>query len=397
MNRFFAKVQDPRAAKKIKRNIDKDFKTPIKEILSISSLQFLLKPISSKRLLVKIVSIIFLMFSLCLCIYLVVSNIIEYFKYDTNTLIRTITEKESEFPVVSFCPNDQNPAKYLEILELWFNNEFFNNASEWENHFEFFNDSSFAGICYRFNSGMNIKNEKIPIKISKKSGFDFSFYIKFNSSYKSFLVSIHNKTVHQSTIYDKGNYISVGSHNYFMIKRVYDTKLEYPFNDCFRDVSSNFKRNKTVIDFINNKNSEYSQKECLRLCINLKYIEKNPCNCTLKNMDDDISKKCAYRVLFQSNNHEHCFRQFMFTMNKNNEDNCLEDYCPLECNTFNYEVSINSRFDREYLSSNITVISVYYDLISNIGGSLGLFLGISFISFAELFEVLAEFIYIYFE
>jgi len=113
MNRFFAKVQDPRAAKKIKRNIEKDFKTPIKEILSISSLQFLLKPISSKRLLVKIVSIIFLMFSLCLCIYLVVSNIIEYFKYDTNTLIRTITEKESEFPVVSFCPNDPNPAKYL--------------------------------------------------------------------------------------------------------------------------------------------------------------------------------------------------------------------------------------------------------------------------------------------
>jgi hypothetical protein len=35
-----------------------------------------------------------------------------------------------------------------------------------------------------------------------------------------------------------------------------------------------------------------------------------------------------------------------------------------------------------------------FDLISNVGGALGLFLGFSFISLLELFEVLAELIYI---
>ena len=39
----------------------------------------------------------------------------------------------------------------------------------------------------------------------------------------------------------------------------------------------------------------------------------------------------------------------------------------------------------------------FIDLISNIGGSLGLFVGISFISFLELFEILIEIIFIYFE
>jgi hypothetical protein len=37
-----------------------------------------------------------------------------------------------------------------------------------------------------------------------------------------------------------------------------------------------------------------------------------------------------------------------------------------------------------------------FGLISNIGGSLSLFVGISFISFLELFEVFTELFYIYF-
>jgi hypothetical protein len=35
-----------------------------------------------------------------------------------------------------------------------------------------------------------------------------------------------------------------------------------------------------------------------------------------------------------------------------------------------------------------------FDLISNIGGNLGLFIGISFLSFAELIELFIEIIYI---
>jgi len=39
----------------------------------------------------------------------------------------------------------------------------------------------------------------------------------------------------------------------------------------------------------------------------------------------------------------------------------------------------------------------FIGLISNIGGSLSLFVGISFISFLELFELLAEIVYFHFE
>ena len=37
------------------------------------------------------------------------------------------------------------------------------------------------------------------------------------------------------------------------------------------------------------------------------------------------------------------------------------------------------------------------DLVSNIGGTLGLFLGISFLSFIELFELIIEILFIFFK
>ena len=47
---------------KVKSNTEatKDYKTPIKEIISSSSLAYLLSPIRSRRLLIKIIWIVFL-------------------------------------------------------------------------------------------------------------------------------------------------------------------------------------------------------------------------------------------------------------------------------------------------------------------------------------------------
>ena len=86
------------------RNRNKDFKTPIKEILSATSLQFLLSPIRSKRILIKMINSCFLVISLCLSIQLVVSNIIDFLMYETTTSIAAINDWEPEFPIISFCP-----------------------------------------------------------------------------------------------------------------------------------------------------------------------------------------------------------------------------------------------------------------------------------------------------
>jgi len=73
--------------------------------------------------------------------------------------------------------------------------------------------------------------------------------------------------------------------------------------------------------------------------------------------------------------------------------------------------AINDENDTSYINYNIyvyyqdlkyTLISEQpkvelFGLISNLGGILGLFIGFSFISLLELFELMAEFIYILFD
>ena len=86
------------------RSRNKDYKTPIKEILSATSLQFLLSPIRTKRILIRIINTSFLFISLCLSIRLVVSNINDFLMYETTTSIAAINDWEPEFPIVSFCP-----------------------------------------------------------------------------------------------------------------------------------------------------------------------------------------------------------------------------------------------------------------------------------------------------
>ncbi len=90
---------------KIKICLKKDYNTPIKDILSASSLAYLLSPFRSKRLLIKIIWSLFLLLFFLGSIYYVILNILDYLKYETTTSIQTIYEQESEFPTISICYN----------------------------------------------------------------------------------------------------------------------------------------------------------------------------------------------------------------------------------------------------------------------------------------------------
>jgi len=113
--------------------------------------------------------------------------------------------------------------------------------------------------------------------------------------------------------------------------------------------------------------------------------------------------------------------------------NICFQYCPLECDSITYQIStafsnypsynyaknllmtnpmITSKFQNETLTydlikQSVLSLNIYYDklsyiqiskdtkteivdLVSGIGGLLGLFLGMSFLSFAELLEMIVE-------
>ena len=290
-----------------------------------------------------------------------------------------------------------------------------------------YKDTSY-GKCYRFNSGKNMFNETIPIKYSKSSGYDDGLVIDFYSNTKydfgSLKILIHNHSQTPATISNRGYRVSAGTYNYFILNRNSIQRLEQPYNNCYKNISQ-FRFNKTIINYMmNNMSWIYTQNECIRLCKNLKFIEMNECNCTLKSIEEDISSECITDKTEISKN---CSRQYI--ANFNPIENCKQ-YCPLECESFYYQINTYTRLidagkisnisndssfgykslkTYENVSKRFYSINVYYEdlkytlisqkpkielfgLVSNIGGLFSLFLGFSLGSFLELFEVLIELI-----
>jgi hypothetical protein len=394
----------------------KDYKTPIKEILSYSSLSYILSPIRSKRLLIKIIWILFLIGFFFASVYYVALNVLDFLKYETTTSIFTINEQEAEFPTISFCHVAHLNFDF-KMLELFFQSE--NLTDEWQNHFESYTDTAY-GKCYRFNSGFNLSNQSILLKKKRKGGLYqglwFQIFSNASSYFGNLIISIDNHTQIPVNIYHKGYSILPGTINFFSIKRIYDKKLELPYNNCYKNVSKSEYHNQTIIDYLNEKKREYRQKECLHLCDKLKFKEINPCNFSLNDLDEDI-----YYKVFEFGNQTifNCIEAF-FNEVKHHES-CSTLYCPLECDSFTCDISWTSQTITGYgnissfekVSKSFFGIRVYYEdlkytsieqqpkielfgLISNVGGTLGLLLGFSFISLLEIFEVLAELVYIKF-
>jgi len=381
----------------------KDYKKPINEILSASSLQFLLSPFRSKRLLIKLIWICFLISSIIASIYCVGLNIIDYLKYDITSTIEVVDEFQSEFPTISFC---NNRTIYFDMKIIEFRFDLNNYANEWENHFEKYNDTTYGYPCYRFNSGKNLRNEQIPIKKLRKSGLVDGLRLSFSSSlfdYDSVAIYIHNKSQTPTTIFNKETFISTGMENYFIIKRTFDTKLDLPYNNCLKNLTKSI-FNKTIFNYLTlNRNSTYTQEECKNLCRNFKFNESSNCSCKITSLDFEVYHTCYFN---KSNRDKNCVDDFMFNFDL---ESCI-NYCPLECDSYYFDITM---YKRTIINTDVKYyqIYVYYEdlrytylnqkekielfgLISNIGGTLGLFLGFSCINILEIFELFIELIFV---
>ena len=406
------------------------FKLEFNALMSISTIQGLPKIFLSRRDSYKFIWLILTLISTCVCSYFSVKTIIQYLEYDVTTEIQSISDKYVEFPTVTFC-HQNNTNFSFEILSFKFNAK--NSKEKWKEYFESYMDKRY-GKCFRFNSGKDMNGKKIDILKSNVPGLDYGLkldlYIPRNSTnYGELKVYVHNNSFIQSTLYNHGIIITSGSWNNFKLSRTYDCKLGEPYNKCHKDISK-FELNKSLIEYINQKNSQYSQKECMRLCQNLKYSELYNNYCKLNSLDDYLLLICYREV--KNETVKDITSQFISSFNSKGYYKQCENYCPLECDSLDLiidhstnsiagdlnEDAVGFAYPEFYTYKNVSKsfisIRVYYsdlkytfinqlpkiqffDLLSNIGGIFGLFLGMSFLNLFELLEIVIESILISFK
>lgn len=208
--------------------------------------------------------------------------------------------------------------------------------------------------------------------------------------------------------------------------------MEKPYNDCLNDIES---YDSIYVDAILATGYAYSQTICFSLCYQDALVAK--CGC----YDQSIiywSKNTTHACLnfTQINCDTYLFGNFTSTQDILS---LCGPSCPLECDSINYRLTtsfsnypsmaygkllvensqLRSKFSTDaslltpdYLKKTILALRVYYnelsyehviemekismvDLVSNIGGTLGLFLGLSFLSLVEIFDVLLQLTFLY--
>jgi hypothetical protein len=393
------------------------------ELLEVSTSHGIPNIVRSKNMFLQVIWCLFTILASFLGLYFVIDSVLEYLKYNTVSKFQVITEPEIPFPAISICGL---PSFNTSLDQTVFYSKFDDIHLNISQYFVEFNNTA-LGKCFIFNSGWNIYNQSYDIYNSTKKGTKngFKIGIKFGTILDDFfeiILSIYNQTRSNRRDY----IISSGSYNYFELDRVFYKKLATPYSNCLEDINL-FEMNKTLINYL----IKYNQDECFSQCSHLFALQESKCSCN--STLNDFKENCIRKInSLSETNEQKCMAEYLKDFRKKYQNEKCSQYCPLECESMNYivntyneqfplagNISKKDNFPAEYntyeeIKKHYIEIFVYYNdlkytviseepkaelfnFISNIGGILGLFLGISFLSFIEIFEILFEILIIIFK
>jgi hypothetical protein len=304
------------------------------------------------------------------------------------------------------------------------------NDCDLNSDFEWFYNS-FYGNCYKFNPN----GRMISSKPGQFNGLQIELYVgspvdKYQFAYTTGVhVFVHNK----STIpnFSDGIDVPTGKSTNIAINRVYFKRIEKPFSECTKDLTHIDSHESKFYKMIIRANQTYHQKDCFDLCLYAKIDEQ--CNCTF---DHEMNRFQRAQLCFSASELTCMKSVFGSFYSSDYRSTCN---CPLECESMSYPLTTSSsdypsdmyadillsnpnfiskfsntsRIQKEMLNKATLMINVYYedlkytmieevkktelgDLFSSLGGYAGLFLGLSILSFIEIFELLIHIILILF-
>jgi hypothetical protein len=412
-----------------------------------------------KNIFAKIFWILILLGSLSVTAWIMSWSIQDYLAYDVVSRIRIIYEKPAEFPAVTICDNNQfTTEKGLDLVNVFYNsitcqNPLYSNLSrqlecsktlaagvvtdplyryEYTKHLGLnlnqiscvYNNVNCTddmrwlwqfdyGNCYQFNVDQNrtfmANAEGIDYGLSMSISNFTNLKIKKLGTYEGLgmKVFVHNRTS-RPRWYSEGVYVKPGEYSMISVRRKFVSHQPTPYSGCINLESYS----SVFYDFIRKSNRIYRQKDCFDLCIQNLAITQ--CGCYIKAYENPFSNLSTIRECFDISDFE-CFYEEYF---KFDSSKCAANYCPQECDTVEYELSVSSLLYptlNDYNSLNMTIsfeewrtqfvnLIVYYphleytfihetpamnlaSLIASLGGTMGLIVSASFFTLVEICEL----------
>jgi hypothetical protein len=377
------------------------------ETLDSSSIHALPNIVKNQSYLIKFMWVICFLASNGVCFWFLTTSVMAFLEYDVVSNIHVNFVDKLAFPIVSVC-SLKRITGLKSINELILNCTFGLMPCNMTEDFESFQDTQF-GTCFRFNSG---KYTKYVYKRGFSSGLVLALYAGLaeensESFDHGFSILISNESLSPNS--NEGIKISTGLSTYINLNKYTINLKAQPYSNCFDNLISADSYSSDIYKKTlesNKKYSTYHFKNCYYVCVQ-KFIIDN-CNCQFSGFDFLYNS-----VGYCSSNS--CFLKYEKIFSTSSEYLKQCD-CPLECQNTGYNFIIsnadfptnstaNQLFEtndiiktklpnRNYqtLRRSVSKVIIFFDemketiidhdakiqladLVSSVGGTLGLFLG----------------------
>jgi hypothetical protein len=436
--------------------------------------------ILSKSYFLKIMWLTFMLASIGLCAFMIVKSVSQYLNFDVNTKISVINQAQMSFPAISIC--NLNPlitsfgSLYLrnyyetaynltipvyDVLVEYFTNNTIENVNDYLLYFtytpkfhlpvnEFGYDAekmlrgcevanSFEcgpfhryydplyGNCFKFNGNtshkytINRSGEGFYIEVFA-GVTDLSRDRFYAPKQKGIVVIIEDQV--KFPIKTNGIIVRPGSQANIVLSKTTTENLPLPYSNCqyAEMIDTLLSREMTRLGVL------YTRKNCMVFCEQKLIVDKLGC------YDARLPAILNAQPCLTHN-------QFRNIVNLTLDFNECFPYCPFECNSIEYSVSIsygdfptwnyyvdltwnkfdlyawlfqNETFNYVDFRESFAAVRIYFDelkstdiadspamlvgdLIANIGGTMGLFVGVSVLSFVEIIELSINLFFIYYK
>jgi len=293
-------------------------------------------------------------------------------------------------------------------------------------NFEWYFDS-LHGNCFIFKGNPDL----IVTKEGMLNGLRLEIFVGEAMSIRNFAfgngltVFINNETLLPSPF--DGYEISTGKETNIHLEKLRIRKVYEPYGECTLNLDSENSYDSALYRTTFKNFEYYRQQDCLNACFQEALVKTLSCFTTLFPYNSSFIQPCLKQYEIK-----YVFALFRdFFSNKSFIDECLIG-CPLECESETYTFTVSSldyptKVFANYIGKKSAIMSRYgnrtpsydelkgslvklninfqslqytlveesqkttwLDLISNIGGTLGLFTGFSFLSLVEFLEIIFE-------
>jgi hypothetical protein len=372
------------------------------ELRSFTSLHGFSTVLNTSNPLIKVLWVFFFLVLFSGCIQNGLENLNDYYQYTVITKIEYVNENPMKLPAVTLClasyPSYTSNATLSDAL---FECKIGETKCDHKDFYSFQTRTSFSNnitTCYVLNGGRNSTGHSSEIKSAKNTGSDSGFVIRFYLPTGHFLFYHINDPYVAPNSNEIEKIFLPGMIDSLKIEKSVEAKLEFPFNNCWDRTNLPVT---PLVRKLSGDNITYRQVNCFELCFQ-NFVQKYA-------LDNKMSGDAA--------------REKDEVKNYDKAKNC-NNLCPLECESTQYRISesksslnhfssaeeyglkhipeiqkilnitINSTedFNKNYLKLQIAFDSLKYTkisqtpkttlstLVSNLGGSIGLFLDLSFMS-----------------